>query len=134
MGYPNPKWLAFVRVSLGLSILAKGLSFLYHPLSFHDLITNSLDINAGWVANTIIWINIIAGFFIVIGFMTRFASAVQFFVVLGALLFVRSGGSNFALQNSVIFSALLLVLLIVFFVEGDGPISLTGYVKNEENS
>jgi putative oxidoreductase len=130
----NPKWLAFVRVGLGLALLTKGLSFLYHPLSFHDLVNGSLGINAMWVDNTIIWINIIAGFFIVIGFLTRLATMVQFPLVLGALFFVHSGGNIFAFQNSLIFSLLILLLLVVFFVEGDGPISLTGYVKSEDNS
>jgi len=130
----NPKWLAFVRVGLGLALLTKGLSFLYHPLSFHDLVTSSLKVNAVWVDNSIIWINIIAGFFILIGFLTRLASIVQFPLVLGALFFVNAGDSVFAFQNSLIFSVLILLLLAVFFVEGDGPVSITNYVKNENNN
>ena len=130
----NPKWLAFVRVALGLTLIAKGLSFLYHPLSFHDLVNSSLNINAVWVDYTIIWINIVAGFLILMGFLTRLASAVQFPLLLGALFFVHATGSNFAFQNSIVLSLLILVLLAVFFVEGDGPISLTGYVHNEETA
>ncbi|HTC01670.1 MAG TPA: DoxX family protein [Ferruginibacter sp.] len=130
----NPKWLAFVRVALGLTLIAKGLSFLYHPLSFHDLVTSSLNINAGWVDYTIIWINIIAGFFILMGFLTRLASAIQIPLLLGAVFFVNAGSSTFAFQNSLLLSVLILILLAVFFVEGDGPISLTGYVKNEDDS
>lgn len=130
----NPKWLAFVRVGLGLALLTKGLSFLYHPLAFHDLITSSLNINVWGIDNTIIWMNIIAGFFILIGFLTRLASLVQIPLIVGALLFVHSGDSVFAFQNSILFSILLLLLLVVFFVEGDGPISITNYVKNENNS
>jgi putative oxidoreductase len=130
----NPKWLAFVRVALGLTLIAKGLSFLYHPLSFHDLINSSLNINAVWVDYTIIWINIVAGFLILMGFLTRLASIIQFPLLLGALFFVHGGGSAFAFQNSIVLSLLILVLLAVFFVEGDGPISLTGYVHNDETT
>jgi putative oxidoreductase len=129
----NPKWLAFVRVALGLTLIAKGLSFLYHPLSFHDLVTSSLNINAGWVDYTIIWINIVAGFFILMGFLTRLASAIQIPLLLGAVFFVNASSSTFAFQNSLLLSVLILLLLAVFFVEGDGPISLTGYVKNDDS-
>jgi uncharacterized membrane protein YphA (DoxX/SURF4 family) len=130
----NPKWLAFVRVGLGITLIAKGLSFLYHPLSFHDLVTSSLHINAVVVDYTIIWINIIAGFFILMGFLTRLASAIQIPLLLGAVFSVNASSSTFAFQNSLLLSVLILILLAVFFIEGDGPISLTGYVKNEDNS
>ena len=129
----NPKWLAFVRVALGLALLAKGLSFLYHPVSFHELVTSSLKVNAGWIDNAIIWATIIAGFFILMGFLTRLATFIQFPLVLGSLLFVNAGSDVFAFQNSIIFSVFILLLLVVFFVEGDGPISITGYVKSENN-
>jgi putative oxidoreductase len=128
----NPKWLAFLRVALGLCLLSKGLSFLYHSISFHDLVVSSTSINQPWIDNAVIWINIIGGFFIVIGFGTRLASLIQIPIMLGAIFFVNGSAGIFSFQNSMIFSILILVLLIIFFVEGDGPISMANYVKTDD--
>lgn len=128
----NPKGLAFLRVALGIGLLMKGLSFLYHQNLFHDLVTSSLNINQQWVDYTIIWANIIGGFLIVIGLFTRVASLVQIPLILGAIFFVNTTGGYFAFQNALVLSLIILLLLMVFLIEGDGPISLSNYVKSED--
>ena len=127
----NPKWLAFFRVALGLSFLLKGLSFFNHPLMFHDLMVSSLHIDSAWLDYAVIWLNIVAGFLMVIGLFTRLAALIQFPIVLGAVIFVHAREGVFAFQSGLIFSLIILLLLIVFVVEGDGPVSFMNYYKTE---
>ena len=130
----NPKWLAFFRVALGLSLLLKGFSFFNHSLQFHDLMVSSFHMDQPWLDYAVIWINIIAGFLIVIGIFTRVASAVQIPIVLGAIIFVHAHEGIFAFESGLIFSLLVLLLLIVFVIEGDGPVSFMNYYKTEINT
>lgn len=127
----NPKWLAFFRVSLGLCLLLKGFSFFNHSFQFHDLMVSSFNINQPWIDYAVIWTNIAAGFLIIIGVFTRLASLIQIPVVLGAIIFVHAHDGIFAFQSGLIFSLLILFLLIVFFIEGDGPVSFMNYYKTE---
>ncbi|HTC01671.1 MAG TPA: DoxX family protein [Ferruginibacter sp.] len=127
----NPKWLAFFRVSLGLSLLLKGFSFFNHALQFHDLMVNSFHIDQSWVDYAVIWINIAAGFLIVIGVFTRIACIVQIPIILGAIIFVHVPDGIFAFQSGLMFSILVLLLLVVFFIEGDGPVSFMNYYDTE---
>jgi putative oxidoreductase len=127
----NPKWLAFFRVALGLSLLLKGFAFFNNVLQFHDLIVDSFHIDHFWVDYAIIWINIVAGFLIILGVFTRIASLIQIPIVLGAIIFIHAHEGIFAFQSSLIFSILVLLLLIVFFIEGDGQASFMNYYKTE---
>jgi putative oxidoreductase len=127
----NPKWLAFFRVALGLSLLLKGFSFFNHSLQFHDLMVSSFHIDQSWLDYAVIWVNIAAGFLILIGVFTRLASLIQIPIVIGAIIFVHARDGIFAFESGLLFSILVLLLLVVFFVEGDGQVSFMNYYKTE---
>ena len=127
----NPKWLAFFRVALGLSLLLKGFAFFNNVPQFHELMINSFHMDHSWMDYAVIWINIIAGFLIIIGVFTRLASLIQIPIVLGAIIFVHAREGIFAFQSNLVFSILILLFLVVFFVEGDGQASFMNYYKTE---
>lgn len=132
----NPRWLAFFRVALGLSLLMRGVSFLNHSEDFHKLIaSSSLSLDQPWVANVVPWIHIVGGFLIVVGLATRAACLIQIPVVLVALLFISVHKGFFAVETDLSLSVFILLLLVVFFIEGSGPVSLANYFKDpdEEN-
>jgi putative oxidoreductase len=127
----NPKWLAFFRVALGLCLLLKGFSFFNHSFQFHDLMVSSFNINQFWLDYSVIWINILAGFLIVIGVFTRLACLVQIPIIVGAIIFVHAPDGIFAFQSGLLFSLIILLLLVVFLIEGDGKVSFMNYYNTE---
>ena len=129
----NPKWLALFRVALGATLLLRGVSFLNDPSKFGTLIVdNDLGNYQDLLQNTIPWIHIGGGFLIMIGLFTRFASFIQIPVLLGAIFFVTSKRGLFKAETDFSFSIIILLLSLVFVVEGSGPLSLANYFKEEQ--
>lgn len=127
----NPKWLAFLRAALGIFLLMRGVAFLENNEDFEKMILNSgLHAGAGFLAAVIPWFHIVGGLLIVIGLLTRFACVVQIPILLGALFFVNTKHDLFTVETTFAYTLVLLLLLIVFFVEGSGPLSIMTYLKD----
>jgi len=92
---------------------------------------SSFNINQFWLDYSVIWINILAGFLIVIGVFTRLACLVQIPIIVGAIIFVHAPDGIFAFQSGLLFSLIILLLLVVFLIEGDGKVSFMNYYNTE---
>jgi putative oxidoreductase len=86
--------------------------------------------NSIWLAPIITWIHILGGTFIILDFFTRLSILAQFPIIMGAIIFINMGNGIYTPTSDLIFSLFVLVLLIVFTIEGGGPISMDNYVKN----
>jgi putative oxidoreductase len=131
----NPKWLALLRVALGVLIFMRGVTFLNDQDGFETVIgDSSLREFSSALGHILPWIHIIGGFLIIMGVMTRITCFLQIPVVLGGIIFIHSTKAKelFAVETDLSFSLLILLLLIVFFIEGGGPLSLVNYLKNNE--
>lgn len=129
----NPKWLALFRVALGATLLLRGVAFLNDPVKFGTLISdNGLGNYQDILMNTIPWVHIGGGFLIIIGLFTRFAAFIQIPVILGAIFFVTSKRGLFKAETDFSLSIIILLLALVFVVEGSGPLSLANYFKEEQ--
>ncbi len=129
----NPKWLALFRVALGAILLLRGVAFLNDPVKFATLIAdNKLGNYQDLLMNTIPWIHIGGGFLIMIGLFTRFAAFIQIPVIIGAIIFVNSVRGLFKAETDLSLSIIILMLTLVFVVEGSGPLSLANYFKEEQ--
>ncbi len=129
----NPKWLALVRVALGAALLLRGVSFLNNLPNMERLIdANSLTQYKDVLMNSIPWIHIGGGFLIIIGLFTRFAAFIQIPVLLGAVLYVNVKKGFFTVETDLTLSIILLLMLVIFVVEGSGPLSLASYFKEAE--
>ena len=129
----NPKWLAFLRAALGIFLLMRGVAFLENNQEFEELILNSgLHAGASFLAAVIPWFHIVGGLMIIIGLLTRFACIVQIPILLGALFFVNTKRELFTVETTFAYTIILLLLLIVFFVEGSGPLSIANYLKSPQ--
>jgi uncharacterized membrane protein YphA (DoxX/SURF4 family) len=80
------------------------------------------------------WVHIAGGFLIIIGIFTRFAAFIQIPVLLAAIIFITTKNGVFAVETDLSFSILILLMLLVFVVEGSGTLSLAGYFKEEEEA
>jgi putative oxidoreductase len=129
----NPKWLAFFRVILGILIFMRGVSFLTNEDQFQQIIEASkLQVFAVPLSEMIPWIHIVGGFLIIIGVITRIACFIQIPILLGAIVFINFKGDLFTMGTAFSYSAIVLLLLIVFFIEGGGPLTLINYIKNTD--
>jgi putative oxidoreductase len=65
--------------------------------------------------------------------MTRIVALLQIPILIGAIIFINAQLSGFAAQSELGLALLVLLLDILFLIEGSGPLSLDGYLsKNRE--
>lgn len=127
----QPKWLVIPRIILGGMLFIKGITFVGDSSHLESLIENAglagsfTPVLAGFIA----WTHLLGGLFILTGLATRYMCLLQIPILLGAIFLVNL--PNFTLNNSseLWMSMLLLVLLIVFVLEGSGKISADEYFR-----
>ena len=112
------------RLGLAFVFTWAGMGKLSGSISLEEMIVNMTGMNSIFVHNSIIaigYIEIIGGFFIIIGFLTRLASLVQSIILIGGgLLFSLDFTSEYAIWKDVG----LLALSLFFFLSGAGRWSI----------
>ena len=127
----HPKWLVVFRVMLGLCLFIKGIGFIQNSLLLPSIISQTYIVqNATWLTTVIPWIHLLGGSMILVGLFTRFWTLIQIPILFGAVFFVNAKQGLFAGGSDLLFSIIILALLIFFFIEGAGRISLDNYFKN----
>ena len=130
----HPKWLVVFRIILGLSLFLKGIQFIENKTLLQKVVNETAVLNDYfWLQTLIPWINIFGGAFILIGLFTRFACLIQIPILIGAIVSVNSKTGLFAGESELAFSIIILSLLILFIVEGDGLLSWRKTIKKEED-
>lgn len=113
--------LDVVRTYLGGGLLARGLLFAASANGVQVLAgPESIGALPGGVVAYVIGAHVIGGALLTIGLYTRLAALVQIPVLIGAVFFVHLHNGLLSANQSLEFSALVLVLLIVLFVFGSG--------------
>lgn len=124
----HPRWLVFLRVILGICLILKGISFMSDTVQLESLLAETSITNlSGWIAIIITWLHLLGGFFIIVGLFTRITTLLLIPILLGAVLLVNLPKGIFAPGSEFGFSLAVLILLIVFFIEGGGRLSLDNY-------
>jgi len=131
----NPKWLALLRVALGAILLLRGVAFLNNLPELERMINdNNLSDYKNLLKNALPWVHIVGGFLIIIGIFTRFAAFVQIPVLLAIVILITNKSDVFAVETNLGFTIFILLLLLLFVLEGSGTLSLAGYFKEEEEA
>ena len=133
-----PHWVVIVRIVLGICLIYKGIDFIQHRDQLDAVFAGTKTIKKFvWMMAFLPWVHIIGGVMILVGLLTRFMSLIQIPIVLGAVVFVNirdSVGDGVKQGESELpFSFLILVLVIVFFIEGGGYMSLDNYIRKPLN-
>lgn len=124
----HPKWLVVLRVVLGLCLFIKGFTFIQNSVLLSDVIAQTSIIkNAEWLTTIIPWLHLLGGSMIIGGLFTRLSCLVQIPILLGAIIFVNARRGIFAGESDLLFSLIVFILLVFFFIEGGGPLSLDSY-------
>lgn len=118
------KWLAILRIFLGLSLFIKGILFIQDKSEINQVFHESLILQKYfWLQTIIPWLNLLCGVFIIIGLYTRLAVVIQIPILIGAIVFVNAKKGLFAGESELGISIATLVLLIVFLFMGGGHLS-----------
>lgn len=129
-----PNWVVILRIVLGVCLIYKGIDFIQHKDQLEAYFAQSDTLKKlTWSIGMLPWIHIIGGIFILLGLLTRAMSLIQIPFVLGAVVFVNINDEAKGAQSELPFSFLILVLVIVFFIEGGGFMSLDNYLRKPLN-
>lgn len=130
----QPKWLAILRILLGLILLWKGIFFLQNAIYFEQIAQNS---NLGILKNYeseislfITFCSILGGFFIAVGLFTKWAAIIQIPIVFGAVFFVNLNTGQGVQNSEFVLSVVVLALLFIFSMSGSGILSADEYFKS----
>jgi putative oxidoreductase len=120
----HPKWIDCVRMVLGILLFMKAVEFMNNMDSLSALIGKSSflsSISIGVMAHYVIMTQLVGGFLVAFGLLTRVACLIQIPNLLGALIFINVPSDLMSPSSSWWLSLLILVLLVFFLVEGGGP-------------
>ncbi len=110
-----------VRIFLGGALFVRGLLFAINPESLTQLAPEGA---VDWVAYYIMAAHIVGGGLLMVGLFTRVACLIQIPVLVGAVLAVHIREGLASPNQSLELSALVLFLLVAFFIFGPGTKSL----------
>lgn len=128
----HPQWLDIVRILLGAFLCYKGVTFLMNMGQMLDLLTNRMSFGSFstmLMSNYVAFAHILGGILLILGVLTRFACLIQIPILLGAVFFLNT--ELYRPFSEVFLSILVLLLLIVFLVAGNGPIQLLKFREGE---
>lgn len=111
-----------IRIYLGAGLAVRGILFLMDP----SFIGNMLDgpVNGALWPRVIALGHLVGGVLLALGLFTRLAAAVQVLPVLGAVIMLHLRQDLASQNQSLEFSALVLVMLLFFACFGSGEWSL----------
>jgi putative oxidoreductase len=126
-------YLDFVRIYLGLGLVAKGIQFIVNSdFTGMSLMKNGqLDLLMGIMSHYIPVAHIAGGLLLAAGLITRVAALAQVPILLGAVFFVHLPEGLFTRGQTLEFALLVLFLLSVFMLAGGGPLSLDRYFERK---
>ena len=126
----HPKWLVVLRVALGLCLFLKGLWFIENNVILSEAISRGSFIQkAVWLNTVIPWLHLLGGAMILVGLFTRLWCLVQIPILIGAIILIYARHGFFAGESDLLFSIIVFILLIFFFIEGGGPLSLDNFLR-----
>ncbi len=132
----HPQWLDFVRIALGGFLCYKGIDFLYNMGDMLNLITNKMSFGSFTsmlMSNYIAFAHILGGILLILGALTRFACLIQIPILLGAIFFVNLSPPDFYRPHAELaLSILVLLLVILFLVIGNGRLSFLSFTEEQK--
>lgn len=118
-----------VRVYLGVGLFVRGVLFVSRP----ELVLGYMSSTESWfvpyaIAHYVAIAHLGGGVLLAAGLATRLAAVVQLPVLCGAVFMVHSAETLLTAGQSLEFSALVLMLLVVYLFVGAGPLSVDAWL------
>lgn len=121
------KTLAYdlIRIYIGIGLFLKGVQFITTPITLSTLMEGSqLQVLPIIIIHYISLAHLTGGFMLAIGILTRIAAIIQIPILLGATFLVNLRYGILSVEQQFEFSALVLILLILFSIFGAGDLSI----------
>ena len=130
------KWLAVVRIVLGLIIFSKGIALIsdtgqQQELLFKNSVFGFSEMMSSVAIHLVAFAHLVGGILITIGLVTRFAVVIQIPILVCAILFVNISNGFSALNSELWLSVIVLCLLILFWVVGSGVFSVDHQIRRK---
>jgi len=126
-------FIDFIRIYLGIGLFIKAIYFIMNKDYLLQLVSDAGDLSIAptLIAHYVIMAHLGGGVLLALGLLTRIAAAVQIPALIGAVfqIFLPNMLAVEQRQN-LEFSALVLVLLILFAIFGSGRFSVDTYLKS----
>jgi len=129
----HPLWLDVVRILLGAFLCYKGVDFLMNMGTMLALINNRMSFGSFTemlMGNYVSFAQILGGILLILGVLTRFACLLNIPVLLGAVFFVNT--SLYRPFSESLLAILVLLLLGLFLVVGNGPVQLLKFRPDDK--
>jgi putative oxidoreductase len=129
----HPQWLDIVRILLGAFLCYKGIDFLMNMGTMLSVITNRMSFGSFStmiMSNYVAFAHLLGGILLILGVLTRFACLLQIPILIGAVFFVNT--SLYKPFSETLLALLVLLLLILFLVVGNGPVQLLKFQPDEK--
>jgi len=122
---------SLIRIILGVALFVRGLILLSDPAAISELAGQN---ELYWWYSYITIIHIIAGLLLTLGLLTRIAALLQIPILVGAVFFIHMRQGLVTEGQSLELSALVLVLLIIYFLFGSGSLSLDKFFAKRKST
>ncbi len=122
---------SFIRIFLGIALFVHGLILLSDPAAISELAGQN---KLYWWFSYITIIHIIAGLLLTFGLLTRIAALLQIPILVGAVFFIHINQGLVTEGQSLELAALVLALLIIFFLFGSSSLSLDNYLAKRKST
>jgi putative oxidoreductase len=129
----HPQWLDAVRILLGVFLCYKGVDFLMNMGTMLDLINNKMSFGSFstmLMSNYVAFAHILGGVLLILGVLTRFACLIQIPILLGAICL--GGADLYRPFSAIILPIIVLLLLILFLVVGNGKWQLLKFSESDK--
>ncbi|MCJ8167057.1 DoxX family protein [Pontibacter sp. E15-1] len=130
----HPLWIDIVRIGLGLFLFVKGVLFIQDTSALMAIMQNSEFpwVSAG-LAHYVALVHLAGGLMIAMGLKTRIAVLFQLPILLGAVFFINPD-RGFYSQNTELWSSIIVLLLLIFFlIFGSGRFSADYKMREYKN-
>ncbi len=131
----HPAWIDFFRIVLGIILMYKGVQIAMNLNAFSQWMANSkllASFAISFIAHIVILTHVVGGLMITLGTDTRLACLFQIPILLTAILFVNLPANVLQPYSELSLSIFVLLMLIFFLVEGDGPFSVEHNVVEDD--
>ncbi len=127
--------LEILRIYLGIGLFMKGIHFMINPQDLVFFMTQGqITFIETFISHYVISAHLVGGLLMTVGLLTRIGASIQIPVLFGALGFVHLNEKLFSTNQNIEFTALVLVLLIMYSLVGSGNISMDYHVIGEDNN
>src|SRR5690606_38393517 len=110
------QWREYLRIFLGIIILAKGVSFVADREAVRSLIEQTnFQLYIWGAVHYVVFTPVVGGLFIIMGFLTRLALVFLLAMLISSVFFVKIS-RGFSLLNSVFWLSLIVMILLILIV------------------